>query len=227
MEVTAVKVLLVNGSPHERGCTNAALELVAEALRENGIEAEIYWLGVKPVTGCISCRKCTTLGGRCAIDDKVNEFKELAREADGFVFGSPVHYGSCSASLKGFMDRLFFSERHGNKSEAFRLKPAAAVVSARRSGTTAALDQINRYFTMYEMPIIPSRYWCAVHGAKREDIYQDEEGVFVMRTLGRYMAYYLKCLEAGRKTGIEPPALESYSTTNFIRSDPSMYGFKD
>lgn len=220
-------VQLVNGSPHERGCTNAALELVAKALRENGVEAEIYWLGAKPIAGCISCRRCMDLGGNCAIDDKVNEFKEIAREADGFVFGSPVHYGSCSASLKGFMDRLFFSERHGNKSAAFRLKPAAAVVSARRSGTTAALDQINRYFTMYEMPVIPSRYWCAVHGAKREDVYKDEEGVHVMRTLGRYMAYYLKCIAAGRQVGVTAPELESYSTTNFIRSDPAMYGFRD
>ena len=221
-----MKVLLSNGSLHEHGCADAALSLVADALRENGVEAETYWLGVKPVTGCIGCRQCMKLGGKCAIDDKVNEFKELARAADGFVFGSPVHYGSCSASLKGFMDRLFFSERHGNGSEAFRLKPAAAVVSARRSGTTAALDQINRYFTMYEMPVIPSRYWCAVHGAKREDVYQDEEGVFVMRTLGRYMAYYLPCLEAGRGAGITPPGLESYNTTNFIRTDPGMYGFR-
>lgn len=100
------------------------------------------------------------------------------------------------------------------------------MVSARRSGTTAALDQINRYFTMYEMPVIPSRYWCAVHGAKREDVYQDEEGVFVMRTLGRYMSYYLRCLEAGRGAGITPPGLESYNTTNFIRTDPGMYGFR-
>ncbi len=218
-------VQLVNGSPHEHGCTDAALNLVADALRANGVDAEIYWLGSEPITGCTGCRACARLGGRCVKDDEVNEFKTIAAASDGFVFGSPVHYGSCSATLKGFMDRLFFSERHGNKSAAFRLKPAAAVVSARRSGTTAALDQINRYFTMYEMPIMPSRYFCAVHGAKREDVYHDEEGVHVMLTLGRYMAYYLKCISAARDAGIAPPELESYATTNFIRSDPDMYGF--
>lgn len=218
-------VQLVNGSPHEHGCTDAALSIAADALRENGVDAEICWLGAKPITGCRSCRACANLGGRCVQDDEVNEFKELARATDGFVFGSPVHYGSCSATLKGFMDRLFFSECHGNKSAAFRLKPAAAVVSARRSGTTAALDQINRYFTMYEMPVIPSRYWCAVHGAERDDVYEDEEGVHIMRTLGHYMAYYLKCLAAARDAGIAPPKLEGYTTTNFIRADPCMYGF--
>ena len=220
-----MKVLLVNGSPRTNGCTFTALSEVAKTLQEEGIETEIFSLGAKPVQDCVACGKCAQLK-KCVFDDVVNELIEKAKGADGFVFGSPVHYGSCSASLKGFMDRLFFSERHGNGSEAFRLKPAAAVVSARRSGTTAALDQINRYFTMYEMPVIPSRYWCAVHGAKREDVYQDEEGVFVMRTLGRYMAYYLRCLEAGRGAGITPPGLESYNTTNFIRTDPGMYGVR-
>ena len=119
-------VQLVNGSPHEHGCTDAALSIVADALCENGVDAEIYWLGAKPITGCRSCRACANLGGRCVQDDEVNEFKELARATDGFVFGSPVHYGSCSATLKDFMDRLFFSERHGNKSAAFQLKPAAS-----------------------------------------------------------------------------------------------------
>lgn len=121
------------------------------------------------------------------------------------------------------MDRLLFSERHGNRSEAFRLKPAAAIVTARRSGTTAALEQLNRYFTMYEMPVISSRYWCAVHGTTPDEILQDEEGVHVMRTLGRYMAYYLKCLDAGRTLGVAFPELESCRTTNFIRNDEKLF----
>lgn len=220
-----MKVLLVNGSPHQHGCTDAALRLVESSLREEGIETELVWLGNKPIGGCISCRSCAKTGGKCVFNDIVNEFKEKCYTADGFVFGSPVHYGSMSGNMKCFMDRLFFSERHGNKSKALRMKPAAAVVSARRSGTTTTLDQINRYFTMYEMPTIPSRYWAAVHGASPDEIAQDEEGTHMMRILGKYMAYFLRCQEAGRAAGIDVPELEPYRTTNFVRTDPKLYGF--
>ena len=218
-----MKVYLVNGSPHKTGNTFTALSLVAEALEQEGISAEIYWIGNKPIGGCIGCRACAKLGGQCIQKDVVNEFKALAKEADAFVFGSPIHYGSTSGNLKCFMDRLFFSERHGNRSEAFRMKPAASVVVARRGGTTAGLDQLNRYFTMYEMPVISSRYWCAIHGTTPEEIMQDEEGVHVLRTLGRYMAYFLKCLDVGRKLGIEFPELERYNTTNFIRNSTELF----
>lgn len=147
----------------------------------------------------------------------VNEFRKKAYEADGFVFGSPVHYGAASGNMTAFMDRLFYSELGGNGNKAFYLKPAACVLSARRAGTTAAFDQLNKYFTIQEMPIVSSRYWNMVHGAKPEEVLQDEEGLYTMRVLGRNMAYMLKCIEAARKAGVEPPEKEPAIFTNFVR----------
>lgn len=207
-----MKVLLVNGSPNETGCTYTALNEVAGTLREEGIEAEIFWIGKKPIGGCIACGGCRKLG-KCVFDDVVNEFRELAKEADGFVFGTPVHYASGSGNMTAFMDRLFFS---ADKS-IFRLKPAAAVVSARRAGTTAAFDQMNKYFTISEMPVISSRYWNMVHGSRAEEVAQDAEGLYTMRTLGRNMAYHLKCREAAEKLGVELPRQEQPVWTNFVR----------
>jgi len=211
-----MKVLLVNGSPHKEGCTFTALTEAAKALNSEGIETEIFWIENKPIGGCIACRKCGKLG-KCVFDDVVNAFRQKAYDTDGFIFGTPVHYAAASGNMTAFMDRLFFSELCGNNNMAFRMKPAAAVMSARRAGTTATFGQMIKYFTIQEMPVVSSRYWNMVHGAKPEDVLQDEEGLFTMRELGKNMAYMLRCLEAGRKAGINPPELEAKPYTNFIR----------
>lgn len=210
-----MKVLLINGSPHKEGCTYTALREVEKELNKQNIETEIFWLGTKPVSGCISCKACVKTGV-CAIDDLVNKFLDTAKSADGFVFGTPVHYAAASGALTSFMDRVFYTDGM-SKSGTFYLKPAAAIVSARRAGTTAALDQINKYFSISQMPIISSRYWNMVHGSTAEDVLKDEEGMQVMRVLGRNMAYFLKCKEAGMKAGIEMPETEKNVYTNFIR----------
>ena len=211
-----MKVLLVNGSPHKRGCTNRALEEVAATLQKEGIETEMFWIGNKPIGGCIACKRCVQTG-KCVFDDIVNTCREKAYEADGFVFGTPVHYGAASGNMTAFMDRLFYSELGGNQNKAFYLKPAAAVISARRAGTTATFDQMNKYFTIQEMPIVSSRYWNMVHGAVPEQVEEDLEGLYTMRVLGRNMAYLLKCQEAAKKAGVALPEREPAIFTNFVR----------
>lgn len=206
-----MKVVLVNGSPHEHGCTRAALDEVARELARAGVASEIFWLGLDPLAGCIGCGTCRAKGG-CFRNDAVNRFVEKAVAADGFVFGSPVHWAAASGAVTSFMDRVFFSA--GGK---LRGKPAAAVVSARRGGTTAALDQLNKYFYICGLPIVPSQYWPMVHGAKAEDVAQDAEGLQIMRTLAKNMAWLLKCIAAGRAAGVGLPELESPVRTNFIR----------
>ena len=206
-----MKVLLVNGSPREKGCTYTALCEIAQTLEGEGIESEIFWIGNKPLSGCLGCGGCRNTG-KCVINDKVNEFSELSKTADGFVFASPVHYAAASGALTSFMDRLFYSS-----SRSFFMKPAAAVVSARRAGTTAALDQIHKYFFLAQMPIVTSKYWNMVHGAAPEQVHEDAEGMQTMRFLARNMAYLLRCKEAGEKAGVQPPAQEDRIFTNFIR----------
>jgi multimeric flavodoxin WrbA len=211
-----MNVLLVNGSPHENGCTYTALKEIADTLRYEGIEASIFQIGKKPISGCIACNTCSTKkNGRCGIRDTVNDFLEIAPECDGFVFGSPVHYAAADGAVTSFMDRAFRAASSGEK--IFYLKPAAAVVSARRAGTTTALDQLNKYFTISEMPVISSQYWNMVHGASPEDVQKDLEGLQTMRTLARNMAWFLKCKEAAIKAGIAFPAKEAPVRTNFIR----------
>lgn len=210
-----MKVILVNGSPHPKGCTFTALSTVAEALRERGVDTEIFQVGNKPLAGCIDCRKCAKLG-RCVFDDKVNAFLEIVDSGDGFVFGSPVHYAAASGAMTSFMDRVFFSSFCAGR-KPFRLKPGAVVVSARRAGTTAALDQLNKYLSWAEMPVVSSRYWNMVHGNTPEEVRQDQEGLQVMRALGANMAWLLRCLEVGRQAGIAPPEPEPRVATNFIR----------
>lgn len=211
-----MKVLLVNGSPHKSGCTNRALEEVAATLQKEGIETEMFWIGNKPIGGCIACKRCVQTG-KCVFDDVVNTCREKAYEADGFVFGTPVHYGAASGNMTAFMDRLFYSELGGNQNKAFYLKPAAAVISARRAGTTATFDQMNKYFTIQEMPVASSRYWNMVHGAVPEQVEEDLEGLYTMRVLGRNMAYLLKCQEAAKKAGVALPEREPAIFTNFVR----------
>ena len=211
-----MKVILVNGGPHKEGCVNAALEEVANELNKSGIETEIFWIGVKPIAGCIACGNCAKTG-KCVFDDVVNEFVEKAKDADGFIFGTPVHYGAASGAITSFMDRVFYSAASSGKSDRFMFKPAACVISARRGGTTATYDQLNKYFGITQMPIISSRYWNMVHGNTPEQVKQDKEGMQIMRILGRNMAYYLKCIEAGKEKGINPPEQETTTLTSFIR----------
>ncbi len=210
-----MKVLLVNGSPHMEGCTYTALTEVASALRAESIEPEFFHIGTKPLTGCLGCGKCRELG-RCVFSDRVNEFLAIAGEADGFIFGSPVHYASASGAMVSFMDRAFFASI-GLNPRPFYLKPAAAVCVARRAGTTATFDMMNKYFTISEMPVISSLYWNMAHGFTPEEIRQDLEGMQIMRTLGRNMAWFLKCKEAGLRAGVELPKQEERVMTNFIR----------
>ena len=210
-----MKVLLVNGSPHKNGCTNRALEEVTKVLSDEGLETEIYWIGAKPVGGCMGCFQCEKLK-KCVIEDDVNEFRQKAYEADGFIFGSPVHYAGASGNLVGFMDRLFFSEFIGNGNKAFYLKPAAAVVSARRAGATTVFSQLMKYFTVQEMPVISTRYWNMVHGMEAKEVETDGEGLCNMRVLGHNMAYFLKCREAANKAGIPLPTREEPVFTNFV-----------
>ena len=206
-----MKVLLLNGSPHEKGCTYTALEEVARTLEADGVQAEIFWLGKEPISGCVGCGACGKLG-KCVYDDVVNRAAEKARECDGLVVGSPVHYAAASGQITCALDRLFFSA-----GKDLRLKPGAAVVSARRAGTTAALDQLNKYFMINQMPVVSSRYWNMVHGSAPEEVRRDEEGMAVMRTLGHNMAWLLKAIAAGRAAGLPEPAQEPPARTNFIR----------
>ena len=213
-----MKVLLVNGSPHQKGCTYTALSEVADTLKAEGIGTDFYWIGNKPVAGCIGCYACAK-NLACVFTDKVNEFTSLAANYDGFIFGSPVYYSGMNGSLMSFMDRVFFSASRQNP-HPFMLKPAAAVVSARRAGTTSALDQMNKYFLHGQMPIISSRYWNMVHGNSPEEVRRDEEGMQIMRVLGRNMAWFLKLKEAGAMAGIPFPMQEEMRiSTNFIRPE--------
>lgn len=206
-----MKVILVNGSPHKQGCTYTALAEVKRTLEKNGIETEEFWIGNKPVAGCIGCGNCMETG-KCFVQDGVNEFLEKVPSADGFIFGTPVHFASGSGMITSFMDRIFYGRRN-----LFKNKLAACVVSCRRGGATSTFDQINKYFAMNNMPIVTSQYWNMVHGSKPEDVLKDEEGLQTMRTLGNNMAWLLKCIEAGKNIGIKEPENEKIIQTNFIR----------
>ena len=208
-----MKVLLLNGSSHPHGCTDAALREVAKALECDGIETEVLFLGNDPVRDCTACGTCGKEPGRCVFDDDiVNRVIEKAREADGFVFGSPVYYAHPSGRILSVLDRVFYAGK-----DAFIHKPAAAIASARRAGTTATLDVLQKYFTISQMPVVASTYWNMVHGRRPEDVQKDEEGPQTMRNLAANMAWLLKCIEAGRAAGIEPPKHEAALRTNFIR----------
>jgi len=208
-----MKVVLFNGSPNAAGCTYTALSEVESVLNECGIETEMFQLGRKPVRGCIGCNGCRKTDGRCVFnDDVVNKALEVAKTGDGFIFGTPVYYASANGAMLALMDRMFYA---GGKY--FRGKPGACVTSARRAGTTATLDQMNKYMMISNMPVVSSSYWNMVHGNTPEEVLQDLEGLQIMRNLGRNMAWLLKCIEAGKAAGIEEPERESGARTNFIR----------
>ncbi|MGN0189629.1 MAG: flavodoxin family protein [Candidatus Cryptobacteroides sp.] len=207
-----MKVILVNGSPHKEGCTYTALKEVAKELNAAGVDTEIFHIGTKPLSGCLGCARCLQNGGKCFMDDSVNEFLEKAASAEGFVFGSPVHFASAGGAVTSFMDRVFYG-----KGNVFRFKPAAAVASCRRGGATATFDQLNKYFTISSMPVVSSKYWNMVHGNTPEEVVRDEEGMQTMRELGKNMAWLLKCIDAGRRSGIDLPVPEAPIKTNYIR----------
>lgn len=208
-----MKVLLINGSPKKAGCTYTALKTVAEELERNGVETEIYHIAGKPIKGCMGCGVCAKTGThQCVVtEDTVNEGILKAKEADGLIVGSPVHYAAASGDVTSFMDRLFYA------GYPMAYKPGAAVVSCRRGGATAALDQLNKYFTIAQMPVVSSNYWNMVHGNTPDEVLKDEEGLQTMRLLGRNMAWLLKCIEAGKNAGVNVPAPETKIKTNFIR----------
>lgn len=210
-----MKVLLVNGSPHKEGCTYTALKEIEKTLIEEGIEAQIYQVGTDSIASCRGCGACNKLK-KCVIDDKVNEFIELAKSADGFIFGSPVHYAGAYGNLVSFLNRVFFAGSRAD-SNLFRLKPGAVVTSSRRAGSVSTFDQLNKFFTISQMPIVSSRYWNMVFGSNPDQVKQDKEGMQIMRILAKNFAYHLKCKEAGKKAGILPPQIEEVEYTNFIR----------
>lgn len=208
-----MKVLLINGSPHRNGCTFTGLSEIANALQEQGIESEIFWIGAKPISGCLGCGKCAGKT-HCVLEgDCVNEFLDKARQADGFVFGSPVHFAAASGSMTSFMDRVFY----GKDASVFENKPAACIVSCRRGGATAAFEQLLKYPTIRNMPVVSSQYWNMIHGNTPEEVRQDLEGMQTLRTLGRNMAWLLRCIKAGKNAGVPMPEREPGARTNFIR----------
>ncbi len=206
-----MKVLLINGSPREFGCTYTALREAADVLEKNGIETEIFHVGTKPISGCLACGLCRKTGF-CAINDKVNDVIDMLDEVDGIIVGSPVYYAGVSGQITSFLDRLFYAA-----SGKMRGKPAATVVSCRRGGASAAFEIINKYFMMTNMPIVTSQYWNQVHGNTPEEVKKDLEGLQTMRTLAENMTWLLRCIEAGKKAGVPSPAYEKTIRTNFIR----------
>ena len=206
-----LNVLLINGSPHANGCTATALKIVEQTLSECGVATQTVHVGHRDVRGCIACQRCGELG-RCVFDDEVNRVAPLFEQADGLVVGSPVYFAGPNGTLTNFLDRLFFSTPFSK-----RMKVGAAVSSARRAGTTATFDRLNKYFTISEMPVVSSRYWNMVHGYSSEDVMQDEEGVQMMRILGRNMAFLVKAIAAERSRSGLPEQEEAVHYTNFIR----------
>lgn len=211
-----MKVILVNGSPHKAGTTKRALEEVASALEADGIQADHFWVGSKAISGCLGCGYCVRHEGECVCNDVVNEFNLIAPDYDGYIFGTSVHYAAATGAIKSFMDRSFYAQACGGVNF-YPFKPAATVVAARRGGCTSAFDELNKYYTIVQMPVISSVYWNMVYGTNAEEAEQDAEGMRTMRTLGHNMAYFLRCREAADAAGVKLPELEPPARTNFIR----------
>ena len=205
-----MKVLLVNGSPHREGCIYTDLAEVAATLKTEGVASEIFWIGNKPVQGCAACYKCRENGADgCVFSDQL--YKELMakiKECDGIIIGSPVYYAGPAGSLCAILDRVFFSG-----AQYLKHKPAACIVNARRGGASAAFDRLNKYFSLLQMPIATSSYWNSTHGTDPQEVVKDLEGMQVIRTLARNMAYLLKCKAA---SAIPLPEQEEKVSTNFI-----------
>lgn len=206
-----MKILLINGSPNQHGCTDTALQEIADTLNENGVDSEILWLGKQAMQDCIACFKCQETG-KCVFDDLVNETADRMDEFDGIVVGSPVYYGGPNGRLTSFLDRFFFSV--DKKKIAGKL--AASVVSCRRGGASGSFERLNQYFLMTNMHVVSSQYWNQVHGYTPEDVKKDAEGLQTMRTLAQNIAWLLKSIESGKKDGIQKPIYEDTVYTNFI-----------
>lgn len=205
-----MKVLLINGSPNEKGCTYTALSEVAQTLNRHGVDAEILYLGKKNIAGCIACGRCFQTG-RCVFDDAVNKVSARLDDFDGIIVGSPVYYAGPSGQLTAFLDRLFYLNE-GRMAG----KLGAAVVSCRRGGASAAFDRLNKYFLISNMHVVGSQYWNQVHGFTPQDVQKDKEGLQTMRTLGENIAWLLKCIDAGKKAGVVFPKYEPRIRTHFI-----------
>ena len=206
-----MKVLMLNGSSKVNGNTNRALQEIGMQLEKEGIEYEIFQIGAAPVRDCIGCGQCSEAG--CAFtDDSVNEFVAKAKEADGFVFGTPVYYAHPSGRVLSFLDRVFYSS-----SSALVFKPGASVAVARRGGTSASFDVMNKYFGISQMPVAGSTYWNLAHGRVPGEVEQDAEGMQTMRNLARNLAWMMKCFEAGKQAGVKLPVAERENKTHFIR----------
>lgn len=210
-----MKVLMLNGSPNENGCTYTALREVEKTLHKHGIETEIVYLGNRPIHGCMACRRCADLN-YCIINDEVQMLQSRLDEFDAIVLGSPVYYAAPAGRFIAFLDRLFFGSGYG-KGGKLNGKLGAAVVSCRRGGASAAFDQLNKYFAISNMPIVPSQYWNQVHGNSPEEVLKDEEGLQTMRALGENMAWLLKCIKLGKDNNVPLPEYEDRIRTNFIR----------
>ena len=206
-----MKVLLINGSPNEKGCTYTALNEIRGKLQEHRIETEIFHIGKNPISGCIDCGQCGSTG-RCAIGDEVNYILDKLDEFDGIVVGSPVYYAGPTGQLCAFLDRLFSCSESRMTG-----KVAAAIVSCRRGGSTAAFDRLNKYFTISKMVVASSQYWNHVHGNTPDEVLKDIEGLQTMRSLGESIAWLLKSIESGRKADVPAPDYEKKVYTNFIR----------
>lgn len=210
-----MKVLLINGSNKTNGCTNRALEEVAKVLTESGVEYEIFQVGAAPIRDCIGCMQCSAKlkNNTCIFnDDIVNQLIKKASECDGFVFGTPVYYAHPSGRILSLLDRVFYAG-----SRVFKHKPAFAIASARRAGTTASIDVLNKYFMFAQMPVVSSSYWNMVHGNTPEQVEQDLEGLQTMRNAARNLVWLMKCIELGKDNNVEPPKNESGVRTSFIR----------
>ncbi|MBR1870833.1 MAG: flavodoxin family protein [Kiritimatiellae bacterium] len=212
-----MKVLMLNGSFNPDGSTNAGLEIMAKTFAAEGVDSEIVTVGAKPVADCIACGKCKDLGRCVFAGDAVNEFAAKAKDAEGFVFGTPVYYAHPSGRVLSFLDRLFFSSRLADNYAAFRHKPVASIVVARRAGTSAAYDVMNKYAGIAQMLCVGSTYWNDFHALVKDDVPHDGEGVQTLQNLARNMVYVMKCIKAGREAGIVPPVADDSVITNFVR----------
>ena len=212
-----MKVLMLNGSWNQDGSTKAGLDEMAKVFAAEGVETEVVTIGGKPIADCIACNKCAELKRCVFADDGVNAFAEKAKGADGFVFGSPVYYAHPSGRIQSFLDRLFFSTMNADRYASLRHKPCASIVVARRAGTSASFDVLNKYATISQMIVVGSTYWNEFHALTKEDVPEDPEGLQTLQNLARNMVYVMKCLKAGRDAGIMPPATKEEVFTNFVR----------
>ena len=193
-----MKIVLINGSRREQGCTYTSLMEISKVLKSEGIDTELFFLGVKVIDGHIS--------------ELLDKVEEAMKDADGIIIGSPVYFASPTGELISFLDRLFMKAN-----ASLKFKPAAAITTARRAGTTATLDVIHKYFLYNQMPIVSSRYWSMAFGNSPEEVVRDEEGMQIMQTVGKNMAWIVKSIAAGRAAGVKQPVAEPRISTNFIR----------